>query len=89
MSERPGFQYCCIVHAKQKNLGKARGEWGKLGGKKRFPSQSNSNEEKHMADEEILQSPELKKKKNAVRFKISEQERKGAKTTGKKKKTCL
>lgn len=63
MSEHPGFQYCCIVHAKQKNLGKARGEWGKLGGKKRFPSQSNSNEEKHMADEEILQSPELKKKK--------------------------
>lgn len=42
-----------------------------------------------MADEEILQSPELKKKKNAVRFKISEQERKGAKTTGKKKKKLV
>lgn len=47
-----------VVCAEQRGLGKARGERGMLGGKKGFPSQSNSNEEKLMADGEILQSPD-------------------------------
>lgn len=45
-----------------------------------------------MADGEILQSSDSRKvkKKNVVCLKISEQERKGAKTTRKKThKTCL
>lgn len=52
-----------VVHAEQRGFGKARGSGGSLVGKKRFPSQSNGNEEKLMADAEILQSSDPKRQK--------------------------
>ena len=52
-----------------------------------FPSQSSGIEEKPMAHADILQSSDpWKAERNAVRLKISEQEKEGGKKLPKKKK---